>query len=61
MEDYINAGVTPSFRQVSQKRGLQTIEMMLGNIPDGSGKIVEYVAINAQKQLGDRVLATAKI
>jgi hypothetical protein len=59
LEDYINAGVTPSLGQVSQKRGLQTIEMMLGNIPGGSGKIAS-VAANAQKQLGDRVLATAK-
>ena len=33
--------------------------MMLGNIPSASGKIAS-VAANAQKQLGDRVLATAK-
>ena len=59
LEDYINAGVTPSLGQVSQKRGLQTVEMMLGNIPGASGKI-SAVAANAQKQLGDRVLATAK-
>ena len=33
--------------------------MMLGNIPSGSGKIA-VIAANAQKQLGDQFLSTAK-
>ena len=58
LEDYINAGVTYSLGQVSQKR-LQTIEMMLGNIPRWFWKNIS-VAANAQKQLGDGILSTAK-
>jgi hypothetical protein len=59
LEDYIDAGVTPSLGQVTQKRGLQTVELLLGNFPGSSGKIAA-VAGNAQKQLGDKVLSTAK-
>jgi len=59
LADYIDAGVTPSLGQVTQKRGLQTVELLLGNFPGSSGKIAS-VASNAQKQLGDKVLATAK-
>ena len=59
LQDYIDAGVTPSLGQVTQKRGMQTVELLLGNFPGSSGKIAS-VAGNAQKQLGDKVLATAK-
>ena len=38
---------------------MQTVELLLGNFPGSSGKIAS-VAGNAQKQLGDKVLATAK-
>ena len=59
LSDYIDAGVTPSLGQVTQKRGMQTVELLLGNFPGSSGKIAA-VAGNAQKQLGDKVLSTAK-
>lgn len=59
LADYIDAGVTPSLGQVTQKRGMQTVELLLGNFPGSSGKIAA-VAGNAQKQLGDKVLSTAK-
>ena len=59
LSDYIDAGVTPSLGQVTQKRGMQTVELLLGNFPGSSGKIAT-VAANAQKQLGDKVLSTAK-
>ena len=59
LSDYIDAGVTPSLGQVTQKRGMQTVELLLGNFPGSSGKIAS-VAGNAQKQLGDKVLSTAK-
>ena len=38
---------------------MQTVELLLGNFPGSSGKIAS-VAGNAQKQLGDKVLSTAK-
>lgn len=59
LADYIDAGVTPSLGQVTQKRGMQTVELLLGNFPGSSGKIAA-VAGNAQKQLGDKVLSTAR-
>ena len=59
LSDYIDAGVTPSLGQVTQKRGMQTVELLLGNFPGSSGKIAA-VAGNAQKQLGDKVLSTAR-
>jgi len=59
LEDYINAGVTPSLGQVTQKRGLQTVEMILGNFPGSSGKIAG-VALNAQNQLAKKSLSVAE-
>ena len=37
LKDYINAGVTPSLGQVTQNRGIQTVELILGNFPGSSG------------------------
>ena len=59
LEDYINAGVTPSLGQVTQKRGIQTVEMILGNIPGGSGRIAK-IALDAQDQLGKKSLSVAE-
>jgi len=59
LKNYIDAGVTPSLGQVTQKRGLQTVEMVLGNIPGGSGRI-SSVALKAQDQLGKKSLSIAE-
>tara|TARA_R100001480_G_scaffold50518_1_gene63821 strand:+ start:736 stop:2727 length:1992 start_codon:yes stop_codon:yes gene_type:complete len=58
LKNYIDAGVTPSLGQVTQKRGLQTVELVLGNIPGGSGRI-STVAQKAQDQLGKKALDLA--
>lgn len=59
LENYINAGVTPTLGQVTQKQGIQTVEMFLGNIPGVSGKIAN-VAQKAQDDLGKKALNIAK-
>ena len=59
LKDYINAGVTPSLGQVTQKRGIQTVEMILGNFPGSSGKIAT-AALNAQNQLAKNSLNLAE-
>jgi hypothetical protein len=58
LANYIDAGVTPSLGQVTQKRGLQTVELVLGNIPGGSGRI-STVAQKAQDQLGKKAINLA--
>ena len=58
LKNYIDAGVTPSLGQVTQSRGIQTVEMVLGNIPGGSGRI-SAVAQKAQDQLGKNALNLA--
>ena len=58
LKNYIDAGVTPSLGQVTQSRGIQTVEMVLGNIPGGSGRI-SAVAQKAQDQLGKNALNVA--
>ena len=58
LANYIDAGVTPSLGQVTQSRGIQTVEMVLGNIPGGSGRI-SAVAQKAQDQLGKNALNLA--
>jgi len=59
LEDYINAGVSPSLGQVTQKRGIQTVEMILGNFPGSSGRIAK-IALDAQDQLGKKSLSIAE-
>jgi hypothetical protein len=59
LANYIDAGVTPSLGQVTQKRGLQTVELVLGNIPGGSGRI-SSVAQKAQDDLGKKALNIAR-
>ena len=59
LKDYINAGVTPSLGQVTQKIGIQTVEMILGNFPGSSGKIAS-AALNAQNQLAKNSLNLAE-
>ena len=59
LKNYIDAGVTPSLGQVTQSRGIQTVEMVLGNIPGGSGRI-SAVAQKAQDQLGKNALNLSK-
>ena len=58
LANYIDAGVTPSLGQVTQKQGIQTVELILGNIPGGSGKIAS-VASKAQDDLGKAALKIA--
>jgi hypothetical protein len=58
LSNYIDAGVTPSLGQVTQKRGIQTVELILGNIPGSSGRIAA-VAQEAQDQLGKKALEIA--
>ena len=58
LANYIDAGVTPSLGQVTQSRGIQTVEMVLGNIPGGSGRI-SAVAQKAQDSLGKNALNLA--
>jgi len=59
LANYIDAGVTPSLGQVTQKQGIQTVELFLGNVPGSSGKIAA-VAQKAQDDLGNKVLTIAK-
>jgi hypothetical protein len=58
LANYIDAGVTPSLGQVTQKQGIQTVELILGNIPGSSGKIAS-VASKAQDDLGKAALKIA--
>jgi hypothetical protein len=59
LANYIDAGVTPSLGQVTQKRGIQTVELLLGNIPGSSG-IITNAALKAQNDLGKQSLKIAK-
>ena len=47
LKAFIDAGVSPTLGQVSQKRGIQTVEMVLGNFPGSSGRIASH-ALKAQ-------------
>lgn len=58
LANYIDAGVTPTLGQVTQKQGIQTVELMLGNIPGSSGKIANFAA-KAQDDLGKSALKIA--
>ena len=58
LANYIDAGVTPSLGQITQKQGIQTVELILGNIPGSSGKIAS-VASKAQDDLGKAALKIA--
>jgi len=51
LKAFIDAGVSPTLGQVSQKRGIQTVEMVLGNFPGSSGRIATH-ALKAQDDLG---------
>ena len=51
LKAFIDAGVSPTLGQVSQKRGIQTVEMVLGNFPGSSGRIASH-ALKAQNDLG---------
>ena len=58
LANYIDAGVTPSLGQVTQKQGIQTVELFLGNVPGASGKIAA-VAQKAQDDLAKKALNIA--
>ena len=58
LANYIDAGVQPSLGQVTQKQGIQTVELILGNVPGASGKIAA-VAQKAQDDLGKKALNIA--
>lgn len=51
LRDFANAGASPSLGQATLNRGVQTVEMVLGNIPGSSGKISTFAA-KAQDDLG---------
>jgi len=57
--DFIDAGVTPSLGQVTQKRGIQTVELLLGNFPGSSG-VIAKTAQEAQDALGKKALSLGK-
>ena len=59
LKAFIDAGVSPTLGQVSQKRGIQTVELILGNIPGSSGRITAH-AVKAQDELGKVAFNTAK-
>lgn len=54
IEAFTNAGASPSLGQVSQNRGVQTFELILGNIPGSSGKVAKF-AQKAQDDIGKNV------
>ena len=58
LANYIDAGVQPSLGQVTQKQGIQTVELVLGNVPGASGKIAA-VAQKAQDDLAKKALNIA--
>ena len=58
LANYIDAGVQPSLGQVTQKQGIQTVELFLGNVPGASGKIAA-VAQKAQDDLAKKALKIA--
>ena len=58
LANYIDAGVQPSLGQVTQKQGIQTVELFLGNVPGASGKIAA-VAQKAQDDLAKKALNIA--
>ena len=58
LKNYIDAGVQPSLGQVTQKQGIQTVELFLGNVPGASGKIAS-VAQKAQDDLAKKALNIA--
>ena len=59
LKSFIDGGVSPTLGQVSQKRSIQTVELVLGNFPGSSGRITEY-AIKAQDDLGKVAFNIAK-
>lgn len=59
LEAFVNAGVEPSLGQVTTNRGIQTIELALGNIPGSSGKIAQF-AQKAQDDFGKSVVNLSK-
>ena len=59
MKNFIDAGVTPSLGQVTQKRGIQTVELLLGNFPGSSG-VIAKTAQEAQDALGKKALSLGK-
>lgn len=59
LKNFIDAGVKPSLGQVSQSQGIQTVEMVIANIPGGSGVISKF-AQEAQDDLGRYTTNLAK-
>jgi hypothetical protein len=59
LKNFIDAGVTPSLGQVTQKRGIQTVELLLGNFPGSSG-VIAKTAQEAQDALGKKAFNIGK-
>ena len=59
LKSFIDAGVTPSLGQVTQKRGIQTVELLLGNFPGSSG-VIAKTAQEAQDALGKKAFNIGK-
>ena len=51
---FVNAGVQPSLGQVTLNRGIQTIELWLGNLPGASGYMSNF-AQKAQDDFGRKI------
>ena len=50
LKDFADAGVGPSLGQATQNRGIQTVELILGNFP-GSSSVISRMAQQAQDDL----------
>ena len=59
LEAFVNAGVTPSLGQVTTNRGIQTIELGLGQVPGSSGMMSQF-AQRAQDDFGKAVVNLSK-
>ena len=60
LKNFVDAGVSPSLGQVTQNQGIQTVEMVLANIPGGSGVYAKF-AQTAQDDLGKFKLPSSLI
>lgn len=58
LTDFAEAGVSPSLGQATMNRGVQTVELFMGNVP-GSGKVIANFAQKAQDDLGTQATKIA--
>jgi len=58
LKDFADAGVSPSLGQGTMNRGVQTVEIILGNFP-GSSSVISRIAQQAQDDLGKKATQIA--